>query len=114
MAAHGEVLALKRRLGFGSGDRVEHFVVLQSDRFTAHLETVVAAPLDAAMDVYAGDPASVRVTAREAGTRADQVVLVALLAALPTARFEPAPVGQLDRPSIVSVSRVLRLLFELS
>jgi hypothetical protein len=99
----------RRKLGFGSAGRAEHFAVLQSDRLH-DMETILVAPLDLFGPLYeAGDPLVVPVSAREAGAKQAHVVLVYLLSAMLRDRFEPAPVGKLTSASMAKVEDVLRL-----
>jgi len=87
-------------------------VVLQSDSFT--LETVVVAPLDDQSKLYEDDPLLVEISAKEAGARGNQVVLVAHLTSIVLDRFEPGVVGRLRRASLMRVEDAIVRLFELS
>jgi hypothetical protein len=99
----------RRKLGFGSAGRAEHFAVLQSDRLQ-DMETILVAPLDLSGPLYdAGDPLVVPVSAKEAGAKQAHVVLVYLLSAMLRDRFEPAPVGKLTSASMAKIEDVLRL-----
>lgn len=82
-------------------------------RLAAALETVLVAPLDSALDLYQSFPGAVRVDGDEAGTRSDQVVIVTLLSAIASARFERDAVGRLRPESLSRVERVARLALEL-
>lgn len=108
----GDVLAVRRRLGFGIGDRREHFVVLQSD-VLGDLETVVVAPLDDDLPLYAVDPLVVRVSRREAGTSKPQVVLVSHLTSVLRERFDSVRVGRLRAAPMRDVGRLAMILLEL-
>jgi len=112
VAKRGEVLVARRRLGFGSGGRREHFVVVQSE-LLAGIETAVVAPLDDVARIYDDDPLAVQVTAGEAGTKTAQVVLVHLLAAISLERFEPIAAGRLSAKSLTRVDDVLRSVLQL-
>lgn len=112
-AKRGDVIVVRRRLGFGVGNRREHFVVLQSDMLQNDLDTVVAAPLDDDLPVYAGDPLVVRVTKREAGTSTPQVVLVAHLTSVLRERFDAVRVGRLRPASMTDVEKLMTILLEL-
>jgi mRNA-degrading endonuclease toxin of MazEF toxin-antitoxin module len=111
--ARGDVLALRRAIGFLSGDKLEHFVVVQSDRLQGVLDTVVAVPLDEGRPGYGGLPGIVPVSAREAGTKREQVAIVTHLASLPAERFEAAPVGRLRSTTMSRIGSVVRLILEL-
>lgn len=109
----GDVLVVRRRIGFGIGDRREHFVVLQSDVLPNDLETVVVAPLDDDLPLYVIDPLVVRVSRREAGTSTPQVVLVSHLTSVLRDRFDPVRVGRLRTASMKDVDRLVMILLEL-
>lgn len=111
VAKRAEVLVARRRLGFGGEGRREHFVVLQSDVLSG-IETAVVAPLDEDAPMYEDDPLAVHVSAKEAGTKASQVVLVHLLTAASLDKFERAPAGHLSSRSMDQVEGVLRTVLE--
>lgn len=113
MAARGEVVVAKRRLGFGASGSTERFVVVQSDALNEVLETTLVVPLDAAFAYYAGYPGAVRVTAAEAGTAKEHVAIVTALAAVDVSRFESAPVASLDAATLAEVDRMLAVVLEL-
>jgi hypothetical protein len=112
VAKRAEVLVARRRLGFGAEGRREHFVILQSD-VLAGIETAVVAPLDDDAPMYEDDPLAVHISAKEAGTKAPQVVLVHLLSAAPLEKFEPSPAGHLSSKSIAKVEDLLRTVLDL-
>ena len=113
MARRGDVLAVKRRLGFGSEGRVEHFVVLQADVVQAALDTTIVVPLDDDLPLYEGDPLVVSVSAKEAGTRRGQVALVAHVLSVRIDRFEPTPVGKLKLVTLRSLEASARVILDL-
>jgi mRNA-degrading endonuclease toxin of MazEF toxin-antitoxin module len=113
VAARGDVLALRRPIGFLAGAELDRFVVMQADRITLALETILVAPLDEALPVYAALPGAVPVSANEAGTKKRQVALVTQLTALPLDRFEPMTAGRLDRATQARLDGVLRLVLDL-
>ena len=113
MAARGDVLELRRRLGFGASGRSERFVVLQADELNRALDTVLAAPLDEAADLYAEYPGAVAVGGAEAGTRSAQVLLVPQLSSVDLGRFGPARTGKLRAETLRRVDRTLKLLLSL-
>jgi len=112
MAKRADVLVARRRLGFGAEGQREHFVVLQSDAL-AGVETLVVAPLDDDRPLYRGDPLSVPVPAREAGTRGAQVLLVHLLTSARTNKFDVATAGRLSPRTMARVDDVLRTVLNL-
>ena len=113
MGKRGDVVVVRRRLGFGVSNRREHFVVLQSNMLQKDLDTVVVAPLDDDLPLYAADPLVVRVTKREAGTAGPQVVLVAHLTSVLRERFDAVPVGRFRAASMRNVDRLVTILLEL-
>lgn len=113
MAARGDVLALRKAIGFLPGERLERYVVLQTDDLTAVLDTVVVAPLDHAHPDYAALPGLVPIAAGEAGTASDQVAIVPQLLSLPLDRFEVAPVGRAGVLTLRRIEGILLMLFEL-
>jgi hypothetical protein len=112
VARRGDVLVAVRKLGFGSGGRREHFLVLQSD-LLAGIDTVIVAPLDEDGPMYKTDPLVVRVSAAEAGTTRPHSVLVHLQGAAPLDRFEVATVGRLSSKSLAAVDRLLKTVLGL-
>lgn len=105
----GEVVSLPRRIGFGRGDALELFVVLQSVRF-AELPTVVVAPLDELVPVYAGYPGAVPVRTSDGR---DMVVLVPSLRAVRAERFAPRGLARVDAKTLAGIDRVLRNLLDM-
>lgn len=114
MAARGDVLSLRRAVGFLRDARLERFLVLQADRVTESIETVLVAPLDEALALYSAMPGAVPISARDAGAKKRQVALLTQLMALPLERFESAAVGQIDRATRVRVDGTLRLVLDLA
>ena len=111
--ARGDVLALRRAIGFLPGAKLERFAVIQSDRLARALDTVIAVPLDEARGEYAGLPGIVPVSSREAGTKRDQVALVTQLTSLPAERFEAAAAGKLRATTLARIAEVMKLVLEL-
>lgn len=114
MAARGDVLALRRAVGFLPGAELDRCVVIQADRITQALDTVLVAPLDEAIDAYAALPGAVPVSPAESGTRKKQVVLLTQIATVPLSRFEPASVGRLTHPTRTKMDGVLTLVLDLA
>jgi mRNA-degrading endonuclease toxin of MazEF toxin-antitoxin module len=114
VAARGDVLALKRRLGFGKSQLAEHFLVVQADALNDVLETTLVVPLDAAFSYYTDYPGAIRIAAREAGTARDQVAVVTALASVDLTRFEDAPVTQVEPETLLRVDEMLAVVLELA
>ncbi|WP_394833624.1 type II toxin-antitoxin system PemK/MazF family toxin [Pendulispora rubella] len=113
MASRGDVLVSRRRLGFSGPGRDERFVVLQADGFEPLLDTVLVAPLDEVRSVYERDPMAVRISAQEAGTATDRVVLPANLSSVRLVRFEQDVVGRLKQESMGAIETAIRVLLAL-
>jgi mRNA-degrading endonuclease toxin of MazEF toxin-antitoxin module len=113
VAIRGEVLVLRRAIGFLPNGKLERFAVIQSDQLSGVLDTVIAVPLDDAIKDYAALPGMVPVSAAEAGSAAEQVALVTQLTCLPLERFEPSRAGRLRPATMSRVSRVAKLVLDL-
>jgi mRNA-degrading endonuclease toxin of MazEF toxin-antitoxin module len=113
VALRGDVLELRKPIGFLPNARLERFVVLQSDRITATVETVVVAPLDEALAMYSAMPGALLVAASEAGARKKQVALLTQIVTLPLERFEASRVGRLNRVTRARMDEILRLVLAL-
>lgn len=111
--ARGDVLALRRGIGFLPGAVLERFAIFQSDRMTGLLDTVIAIPLDEARPEYAGLPGLVPVSPKEAGTKRAQVALVTQLTSLPAERFEAMGVGKLRPSTLARIGGVVKLVLGL-
>ncbi|MBI4816357.1 MAG: type II toxin-antitoxin system PemK/MazF family toxin [Deltaproteobacteria bacterium] len=107
------MLELKRRIGFGAAKRPERFVVLQAEALSLALESIVVAPLDQALDVYRAFPAAIPISANEAGTASDQIVLLTQLGTLAASSFQVGPVGRLLPATLVEVDRMLKMVLGL-
>jgi mRNA-degrading endonuclease toxin of MazEF toxin-antitoxin module len=111
VARRGDVLVSLRKLGFGDEGKAEEFVVLQADALNAvPMPTVVVAPLIADDPAYVKQPLAVKV-ARKDGSQG--LVLVWLLAAVPTSRFQPAAAWQLPPGVMAAVERVTKVVLDL-
>src|SRR2546425_609914 len=75
VADRGEVLRLKRRLGFAAKGEAESVVVVQADPLNAILPTLLVVPLDPAVGSYGNHPAVLRVSREEAGSRVEHVAV---------------------------------------
>jgi mRNA-degrading endonuclease toxin of MazEF toxin-antitoxin module len=114
VAARGDVLVLKRRLGFGQGGKPERFLVVQADSLNEALETTLVVPLDAAFSYCASYPGAVRIPAREAGAPRDQVAVITALASVDLSRFEDAPTTQVGPVTLARVDRMLSVALDLA
>ena len=112
MGKRGDVLVARRRLGFGTEGRPEHFVVVQSDHLA--LETVLVVPLDSDHPHYEDNPVVVRVTAKEAGVDRPQNALAYLVTAASWERFDDGVVGRLRPVSMALLDRALAVAQDLA
>jgi mRNA-degrading endonuclease toxin of MazEF toxin-antitoxin module len=113
VAARGEVLQLKRAIGFLPGERLELFLVVQSDRLAKALDTVLAVPLDKAHPDYAGLPGIVGLGPAELGERKARVAVVPQLTCLPLERFELHPAARVKPATLIRIDRVIKLVLDL-
>lgn len=114
MAARGDVLALKRRLGFGANQTTERFLVVQADPLNDVLETTLVVPLDAAYAYYRDFPGAVPVAASEAGATRAQVAVVTAIASVDLSRFEDAAQARVSPETLLSVEQMLGVVLELN
>jgi mRNA-degrading endonuclease toxin of MazEF toxin-antitoxin module len=114
VASRGEVLSLRRAVGFLPNARLERFVILQADRISRVSDTVLVAPLDEALEMYGPLPGALPLTPAEAGTRTKQVALLTHIVTLPLDRFEAVAVGRLARSTRGRLDEVLRLVLDLA
>jgi mRNA-degrading endonuclease toxin of MazEF toxin-antitoxin module len=112
MAERGDVLRLKRRLGFGAERSGERVAVVQATPLNASLPTTVVVPLDASSKA---GPSSlnVRVSAKEAGAENDQFALPAQLQTVLLDRLAPGRVGRLAPRTLAMLESRIRLVLDL-
>jgi mRNA-degrading endonuclease toxin of MazEF toxin-antitoxin module len=113
VADRGEVLLVKRRLGFAAKGETESVVVVQADRLNAVLATLLVVPLDAAVGFYANHPAVLRISREEAGSRVEQVAVPWRLRAISADSLAPGPVGRLRANTLAALEDLLRLVLDL-
>lgn len=113
MADRGDVLRLKRRLGFAAKGEAESVVVVQADALNAILASLLIVPLDPAVGYYANHPAVVRVSRREAGSRVEQVAVAWRLRAINADSLAPGPVGRLRPDTLRQLENLLKLVLDL-
>jgi len=114
VAARGEVLSLLRPVGFLRHARLERFLVVQADRVTESIETVLVAPMDEALPIYTAMPGAIPISAREAGAKKKFVAILTQVTCLPLERFESIAVGQIDRGTSARIDGTLRLVLGLA
>jgi mRNA-degrading endonuclease toxin of MazEF toxin-antitoxin module len=113
VAARGDILQLKRAIGFLSGERLELFLVVQSDRLAKALDTVLVVPLDKNYPGYAGLPGIVGLGPADLAERTARVAVVPQLTSLPLERFEPQPTARVKPATLVRIDRVIKLVLDL-
>lgn len=106
----GEVVRPRRGAGFSQGAAETRFVVIQRDHLIPLLPGVIVVVLDSRVDLFADHPAAVRVPAKEAGTKADQVALVTDLRTIQCDRLDRQPVGTLGVGTMAAIDAVLDMI----
>jgi mRNA-degrading endonuclease toxin of MazEF toxin-antitoxin module len=113
MADRGEVLRVKRRLGFATKGDAESVVVIQASRLNAVLPSVLVVPLDPAVGAYAGWQFVVRVSREEAGSPVDHVAVPWCLRFISADSLAPGPVGRLRPDTLRALEESIRLVLDL-
>jgi mRNA-degrading endonuclease toxin of MazEF toxin-antitoxin module len=111
MAERGDVLRVKRRLGFGSERSGERVVVIQADPLNSALPTLVV-PLDTDPDAVPPSLA-VRVSAAEAGAENEHVAIPTQLQVTLSDRLAAGRVGRLRATTLARIDEKLRLVLDL-
>jgi mRNA-degrading endonuclease toxin of MazEF toxin-antitoxin module len=112
MAERGDVLRVKRRLGFGSERSGERVVVIQADPLNSALPTTLVVPLDT--DRNSVPPSlAVRVSAGEAGAEQEHVAIPTQLQVALLDRLAPGRVGRLRASTLARLDEKLRLVLAL-
>jgi mRNA-degrading endonuclease toxin of MazEF toxin-antitoxin module len=112
MAERGDVLRLKRRLGFGNERSGERVAVVQASPLNSSLPTTIVVPLHA--DTRSAPASlSVRVSAKEAGAEEDQVAVAAQIQMTLLDRLAPGRVGRLHPRTLALLDQKLRLVLDL-
>ena len=114
MADRGDVLRLKRRLGFGAKGEADSVVVVQANGLNAVLPTLLVVPLDSAVGAYGRVPAVLRVSREEAGSRVEHVAVPWRLRAISADSLAPGPVGRLRPDTLRTLEDLLKLVLDLS
>jgi hypothetical protein len=113
MADRGDVLRLKRRLGFGARGEAESVVVVQANPLNAVLPTLVVVPLDPAVGAYVSHPAVLRISREEGGSRVEQVAVPWGIRAIGADTLAPGPVGRLRPGTLRTLDHLLKLVLDL-
>ena len=114
MIDRGDVLRLKRRLGFGAKGEAESVVVVQANPLNSVLSTLLVVPLDPSVGAYTNHPAVLRISREEAGSRAAHVAVPWRLRAVSADAFAPGPVGRLRGDTIRALDHLLKLVLDLT
>lgn len=111
MSERGDVLRLRRKLGFGAAADAERVVVIQATELNSALPTLVVVPLDVLADPYVGLDLLVRVSAEETG--GEQCVAIPThVRFVPSDRFAPGRVGRLTGKTMAELDEKLRLVLD--
>jgi mRNA-degrading endonuclease toxin of MazEF toxin-antitoxin module len=113
MVDRGDVLRLKRRLGFAAKGEADAVVVVQATPLNAIFSTVLVVPLDPAVGAYTGLPAVLRVSRAEAGSTVDHVAVPWRLRALAADALAPGVVGRLRPASLSALDDLIKLILGL-
>lgn len=112
MAERGDVLRVKRRLGFGSERSGERVIVIQASPLNAALPTTIVVPLDT--DPSAAPPSlAIAVSAAEAGAAEDHVAIPTQVQVTLLDRLAPGRVGRLNARTLSRLEEKLRLVLDL-
>lgn len=112
MAERGDVLRVKRRLGFGAERSGERVAVIQATALNAALPTTVVVPLDT--DAGSSPPSLVvPVSAAEAGADDGHFALAAHIQVTLLDRLSPGRVGRLKPRTLALLDEKLRLVLDL-
>ncbi len=112
MADRGDILQLRRRLGFGEGRSGEFVVVVQATPLNAALPTTIVVPLDPS-PIVAGRALGVTVPAGEAGTKRDTTAVTWQVKTLVSDRLAPGRAGRLSPRTMDEIDQKLRLVLSL-
>ena len=113
MADRGDVLRLKRRLGFGARGETESVVIVQANPLNAILPTLLVVPLDPSTGAYHNLPV-LRISRDEAGSSTEQVAVPWRLRSISSDSLAPGPVGRLLPETLQALEHLLRLVLDLS
>jgi hypothetical protein len=114
MADRGDVMRLKRRLGFSARGEAESVIVVQATALNAALPTLLVVPLDPAIGAYTDNPAVLRVTRQELGSTVDHVAIPWNMRAVSADAFAPGPAGRLKPASLAALDDLVRLVLGLA
>ncbi len=113
MADRGDVLRVKRRLGFGPKGEGESVIVVQATPLNAVLPTLLVVPLDPAIGAYGNNPAVLRIPHGETGSSVDQMAVPWRLRAIAADALAPGPVGHLKARTQSALDELLELILGL-
>lgn len=113
MVERGDVLRLRRRLGFGARGEAEAVVVVQATPLNAVLPTLLVVPLDPAIGAYGSHSAVLRISRDESGSAVDQIVVPWRIRALSADALAPGPVGRLRPATLAALDELLQLVLGL-
>lgn len=112
MAERGDVLRVKRRLGFGHDRSGERVAIVQATPLNASLPTTIIVPLDTE-SASVPSALSVRVSASEAGADDDYVAIPTQLQVTLLDRLAPGRVGRLHPKTLAQLEDKIRLVLDI-
>jgi mRNA-degrading endonuclease toxin of MazEF toxin-antitoxin module len=112
MTERGDVLRVKRRLGFGAERAGERVAVVQATPLNSSLLSTIVVPLDPAADA-APRALAVRVSAEEAGADDDHVAVATHLQVTLFDKLAPGRVGRLRAQTLAELENKIRLVLDL-
>ena len=110
MADRGDVLRVKRRLGFAPKGEAESVVVVQATPLNRVLPTLLVVPLDPAVGAYGSHPAVLRIARDESGLAVDQIAVPWRLRAVAADALAPGAVGRLKPQTQAALDELLQLI----
>ena len=113
MVSRGDVLRLKKRLGFGAKGEAEAMIVVQATPLNAVFPTLIVVPLDPATSAYAGHRAALRINRSEIGSGVDQVAIPWRIRAIAADAFSPGTVGRLKPDTLAALDDLIKFVMGL-
>ncbi|OFV89649.1 MAG: hypothetical protein A3G76_11745 [Acidobacteria bacterium RIFCSPLOWO2_12_FULL_65_11] len=113
MADRGEVVRLKRRLGFTAKGEAEAVVVVQANPLNSVLPTLLVVPLDPAVAAYGSLVPVLRISREETGSHVEQVAVPWRLRAITGDSLMPGPVGRLHPATLRALEQLIKLVMDL-
>lgn len=113
MVSRGDVLRVKKRLGFSAKGEAESVVVVQATALNAVFPTLIVVPLDPATSAFAGHRAALRISRSEIGSGVDQVAIPWALRTIAADAFSPGTVGRLKPATLAALDDLIKFVLDL-